>query len=309
MNNIFGRTKLGLVLGGGGARAGAHAGVLHILEEIGYVPDLIVGTSMGGIISVLYGAGLRAAQIKSVLLEASFSDLIFLDRTGQGLIGTDRLASFLQKHIGNADLRDLKPDVVLMATDLEGRRAVMLEEGPAIKAVLATSAIPGLFPAVEWAGRTLVDGGVLSNVPTQAAYQLGANRLVAVDVSGGNYTTQFALENVRSLNAQVQRALYWLLSLSKREMAFETWIKSAMLTNDRLTDYHLAAFPPDVLIQPAMDAIGLFSMEMIASAIVAGEEAARESQPEISKLLRKRYHFRRPPAPAGRVLSLSVVNK
>jgi predicted acylesterase/phospholipase RssA len=151
--------------------------------------------------------------------------------------------------------------------------------------------------------------GVLINVPTKAAYQPGANRLVAVDVSGGSYTTQFALENVRNLNIQVQRALYWLLSLLRREQAFETWIKSAMLTNGYLTDYHLAAFPPAVLIRPNMEEVGLFSMEMIASAIIAGEDAARQSQPEIRKLVGKRYHFRRPPATAGRVLSLLVGSK
>jgi NTE family protein len=304
MRSIFARFRLGLVLGGGGARGGAHAGVLSILSDIGYQPDLIVGASMGALIASLAGTGLPPSKIIQILLEARFTDLISVDRTGRGLVGSDRIESFLKRHLGGADLRDLKPKVAVMATDLLGREAVILDEGPAVRAVLASMAIPGLFPLVEWGGRELVDGGLLTNVPTQAAYQLGAERLVAVDVGGGNWATDVTLNNIGNFNAQLQRALYWLLSLSKREAAFETWLRSAMLTNDKLSEYHLQLFPPDILIQPAMPKIGLFTMEFLEDAIRAGVEAALALAPEICKLANRWYHLRQPATPAGRLALL-----
>lgn len=304
MHSIFAPFRLGLVLGGGGARGGAHAAILSVLSEIGYQPDLIVGASMGALIASLAGTGLPPSKIIQALLAARFADLISLDRTGRGLVGSDRIESFLTNHLGDADLRDLKPKIAVMATDLVAREAVILDEGPAVQAVLASMAIPGLFPLVEWGGRELVDGGLLANVPTQAAYQLGAERLVAVDVGGGNWSTDVTLNNIGNFNAQLQRALYWLLSLSKREPAFETWLRSAMLTNDKLSEYHLQAFPPDILIRPEMPKVGLFTMEFLEDAVQAGTNAAQAMAPQIRKLAHQWYHLRRPPVRMGQLVLL-----
>src|SRR5687767_2190904 len=97
LKSWFTRPKLGLALGGGGARAGAHIGVLHVLSEIGYKPDLIIGTSMGGLIAALAGTGISIMGLRKIILEASFNDLIAVERTGKGLIGTERIAAFLKK--------------------------------------------------------------------------------------------------------------------------------------------------------------------------------------------------------------------
>src|SRR5689334_12520641 len=122
----FTRPKLGLVLGGGSARAGAHIGVLQALSEIGYKPDIVVGTSMGALIAALAGTGMSIATLRKVILEASFKDLVAVERTGTGLIGNERIATFLQQHLGNRDLRDLRPQTAVMATDLQGQNSVIL---------------------------------------------------------------------------------------------------------------------------------------------------------------------------------------
>lgn len=308
LKSWFTRPKLGLVLGGGAARAGAHLGVMTVLNQIGYKPDIIVGTSMGGLIAALAGTGMSISEIRKLIVEASFKDLVTVDRTGNGLIGNERVAAFLQPYLGNRDLIDLPTKVALVATDLESRQSVILEEGNAVEAVLASIAIPGLFPPVEWGQHTLVDGGVLNNVPTEVAYQLGADRLIAVDVGGGEWTTHLALDNIRTLNAQIQRALYWLLSLSKREKAFEIWIRSAMLTGDALAQIQLQACPPDILLRPHMPNIGLFSTEMLQQAIDAGEACASSSEMEIRQLLQQRYHTRKSPKVRQAIISVPMDN-
>jgi NTE family protein len=308
LKSWFSRPKLGLVLGGGGARAGAHLGVLNVLHEIGYKPDIVVGTSMGALIAALAGTGMSITALRKVILEANLKDLVAIERTGTGLIGSERIAAFLQLHLGDRDLRDLHPKTALMATDLEGRHSVILEEGNAVQAVLASIAIPGLFSPVTWGDRILVDGGVLSNVPTEAAYQLGADRLIAIDVGGGDWTAELALDNVRTLNAQIQRALYWLLSLSKREKAFETWVRSAMLTGDALAHYQLQTHPPDILLRPHMPNIGLFSMEMLQQAINAGENCAKAMEPDIRQLLQQRYYVRKSPSRRQKIQSLPMTS-
>ena len=137
---------------------------------------------------------------------------------------------------------------------------------------------------------------MLDNVPTQAAYQLGAERLIAVDVSGGPPMDEETLGNLEVFNGRLYRALYWLLSFSKRGYAFEVWMRSADVTMQELTAQHLEAFPPHVLIRPDMPKITLFSTDRIQEAITAGERAARNAAPEIEKLLRA-WHLPRHPAP------------
>lgn len=308
LKSWFIRPKLGLVLGGGAARAGAHIGVLNALSEIGYKPDIVVGTSMGGLVAALAGTGMSLATLRKVILDASFKDLVSVERTGTGLIGSERVEAFLKQHLGNRDLRDLRPKTAVIATDLEAQHTVILEEGNAVQAVLASIAIPGLFPPVTWGERVLVDGGVLNNVPTEAAYQLGADRLIAIDVGGGEWTAELALDNVRTVNAQIQRALYWLLSLSKREKAFETWVRSAMMTSDALVHFQLQVAPPDVLLRPHMPKIGLFSMDMLQQAIDAGENCTKAAEGDIRQLLQQRYHVRKAPARRRKILSLPMTS-
>lgn len=283
------RPELGLTLGGGGARGGAHIGVWKVLTELGYQPGVVVGASMGGIIAAMIGAGWSLEDMVAFLCDADFAEMIYLDRTGGGLVGTERFADELRSKFGNSDLRDLSPRTAVVATDARTRRRLILDKGPIVKALLATSAVPGLFPPVQWDDYLLVDGGVSDNVPTQATYQLGAERIVAVDISEDVADPALAMQDMGEFNAQLQRAFYWLLSLSRRQTAFDMVLHSMAYGQALVRQYHLTLFPPDVLIHPELSDIGLFSMERLGDAIARGEDAARAAAPLIGRLLRPRW--------------------
>ena len=302
---MFSRPRLGLTLGGGGARGGAHIGVLRILEEIGYRPDVIVGTSIGGAIAVMAGAGWSAEKIERMACETDFNTLLQIDRSGNGLISNAALAAELRRHFGDADLRDLPIRTGVMAADIRHGERVLIAEGPVVDAVLATVAVPGLFPPVRWGDRLLVDGGVITNVPTQATYELGAQRVVAVDVAG-ELDLGTAMSDVGTFSRRLQRLLYWLLNLSRRQVAFDTFIQSTVLSYHMLVRYELATYPPHVLIRPSLPPIGLFAMEHLLITAACGEQAARQAAPYISNLMRSR--FLRPRQPDYPLPSLALAS-
>ncbi len=285
------RPKLGLVLGGGGARGGAHLGVLRVLDELRYRPDVIVGTSIGGVVAIAYGMGWSVDYMEDLLRRTDFNALLKVDRSGSGLLGTQILEAELRRVFGDADMRDLSPHVAVVAADIAHGERVLIDRGPVIKALLATTAVPGLFPAVRWGERLLVDGGIVSNVPVQAAYQLGARRVVAVDL-GNDVKPELPLADIGPFSKYLQRALYWLLNLSRRQAAFDVFVQSILLSYHMLTEYELALYPPDVLIRPRVGEVGILAMERITETIEAGEHAAASAVHAISAIMRLRY---RPP--------------
>jgi NTE family protein len=293
--------KLGLVLGGGGARGGAHIGVLRILVEVGYAPDVVVGTSIGATIAALFGAGWSAEQMEEYFTHSDFSKMLYLNRTGQSLLGNEQLAAELERIFGKADLRELSPRVTMMTADIRSGQRVLLQEGPVVECALASMALPGLFPPVSWGEYLLVDGGITDNVPTQAAYQLGAQRVVAVDL-GANPETGFEMDSDQGVSKYLRRTFYWLLGLANRQMAFDAFIRAQIVSSQTLVSYHLALFPPDILIRPDMPGIGLFSMEKISVAIRAGEVAAQQVRPRLQTLAKNPL-----PLPRSRRASSFVV--
>lgn len=286
------RARFGLTLGGGGARGGGHVGVLRVLEEVGYEPEVVVGTSIGGIAAAFVAAGWTAARIDEVICELDFGSLLNFDRTGQGLIGNHALQATLKHYFGDADLRDMPRPAAVVAADLRRGERVLLDRGPVVKALLATTAVPGAMPPIEWGDRLLVDGGIVSNVPTQAAIELGATRQIAVDV-GGHLDLELALNDVGVFGARLQRLLDWLVNMSHRQLVIDTFIQGNILSHNYLVSYELAAFPPDVLIRPNLPAIGMLGLDRIADSIGPGEEAARAAIPQIRAVMRRRRLPRR----------------
>jgi NTE family protein len=179
-----------------------------------------------------------------------------------------------------------------MTADIRSGQRVLIDQGPVVDAVTASMAVPGLFPPVSWGEYLLVDGGITDNVPTQAVYQLGARRLVAVDL-GANSETGLEIDETQGFSRYLRRTLHWLLGLSNRQTAFDTFVHSQLLSSEMLVSYHLALFPPDVLIRPDMPGIGLFSMERMSIAIQAGEHAARQVKPQLAALAKNPLLARR----------------
>ncbi len=175
--------KIGLALGGGAARGFAHIGVIQVLEEHGIRPDLIVGTSAGSLVAALYAAGKTGAELGSLADAMDESTLTDWSYPGRGLIRGAALAKFVRDHTASRTIEQMRIPLGIVATDLDNGQAILFEVGDAGTAVRASSAVPAVFQPVSIGGREYVDGGLVAPVPVRFARQMGAEVVIAVDIS------------------------------------------------------------------------------------------------------------------------------
>jgi NTE family protein len=174
---------LGLALGGGAARGFAHIGVIQVLEEAGIKPDLVVGTSAGSLVAALYANGKTSAELANLALtmdEGSITDWAFPSR---GLIRGEALARFVRDQTGNTLIEKMKLPLGIVATDLDSGMGMLFQRGDTGTAVRASSSVPAVFQPVKIGDREYVDGGLVSPVPVRYARQMGAEMVIAVDIS------------------------------------------------------------------------------------------------------------------------------
>jgi NTE family protein len=175
--------RLGLALGGGAARGFAHIGVIQVLEEAGIRPDLVVGTSAGSLVAALYAQGMTGAELASLALtmdEGALTDWAFPSR---GMIRGEALARYVRQLTGGRAIEAMTMRLGIVATDLDSGEAILFERGDPGQAVRASSAVPAVFQPVLIAGREYVDGGLVSPVPVRFARRMGAELVLAVDIS------------------------------------------------------------------------------------------------------------------------------
>ena len=177
--------RLGLALGGGAARGFAHVGVIAVLEEAGLRPQLVVGTSAGSLVAALYASGKTSAQLQQTALnmeEVAITDWM-LPIFGRGMFRGDALARYVNDLVANRLMENMAIPLGIVATDLNSGQAVLFQRGDTGTAVRASSAVPAVFVPVKISGREYVDGGLVSPVPVRFARQMGADVVVAVDIS------------------------------------------------------------------------------------------------------------------------------
>ena len=175
--------RIALVLGGGAARGFAHVGVIKALEAQGIVPDIVVGTSAGALVGALYAAGYSGFELQKLVLqleESQFSDWSLPDR---GVLKGEALQNFVNNAVGQRPLERLAKLLAVVATDLNSGEPIVFRTGNTGMAVRASSSVPGLFQPVAINGREYVDGGLVSPVPVRTARSLGADFIIAVDIS------------------------------------------------------------------------------------------------------------------------------
>ena len=183
--------RIGLALGGGAARGFAHIGVIQALEESGLRPDLVVGTSAGSLVAALYASGKRPAelvQLADAMDESAITDWAF---PGRGLIRGEALARFVREHTGGRTIEAMAVPLGIVASDLDSGAPILFQRGDTGMAVRASSAVPAVFQPVRIGAREYVDGGLVSPVPVRFARQMGAELVIAVDISAapeGNAT-------------------------------------------------------------------------------------------------------------------------
>ena len=177
--------KIGLALGGGAARGFAHVGVIAVLEEAGIKPQLVVGTSAGSLVAALYASGKTSAQLQQTALtmdEVAITDWM-LPILGRGMFRGDALARYVNELVAGRLIENMAIPLGIVATDLGNGNAVLFQRGDTGTAVRASSAVPAVFVPVKISGREYVDGGLVSPVPVRFARQMGADMVIAVDIS------------------------------------------------------------------------------------------------------------------------------
>jgi len=265
------RLRLGLALSGGGARGLAHIGVLKVLEREGIAVDCLAGTSMGGVIAAAYAAGMSPGELEKEALAATrLRHLVSLADPGLpegGLLRGERLRAYFERHLGQWTFSDLRLPLTLVAVDLNTGQEVLLRQGSVAQALRATVAIPGLLAPVELDGQRLVDGGVLNNLPVDAVRQMGAEAIVAVDVTPEvGHATGYWLGNLR-----------WVPDGFQETLAALSDTVAAMMGT--MAQQKVRAAQPDILIRPRLPAgVGVLAgygraRELIAAGEFAGEEA------------------------------------
>ena len=177
--------RIGLALGGGAAKGFAHVGVIAVLEEAGLRPDYVVGTSAGSLVAALYASGKSSAELQKTAMsmeEAAITDWM-LPLVGRGVFRGDALGRFVNESVGGRLIEDMRIPLGVVATDLGSGQAVLFQRGDTGTAVRASSAVPAVFVPVKINGRDYVDGGLVAPVPVRYARQMGAELVIAVDIS------------------------------------------------------------------------------------------------------------------------------
>jgi len=295
------RPQVGLVLGGGGARGWAHIGVLHALDRIGFKPDVVCGTSIGGLVGGVWLAdhlGTLEAWARD-LNRGRILRMIDWRLTGGGLMGGQALLRDMEEAFGGIRIEDLDRPFGCVATDLVTGHEVWIRRGGLIEALRATISLPGLFTPMPWRGRWLVDGAIVNPVPVTLARSLGAQLVVAVDlhmdyigkarIAGTTYPRAmgFDLEDELGRDHGLLRGLMGMVFRREPDAPslFGVMVGAYNIIQDRLTRARLAGDPPDVSIQPKLAQIGLLEFDRADDAIAEGEAAVERALPQIEEAM------------------------
>ena len=254
--------KVGLALGGGAARGFAHIGVIKALEAQGIVPDIVVGTSAGSLVGALYAAGNNGFALHKLALEmeeAAISDWsvpLFAKTTG--VLKGEALQNYVNRTVNNVPLEKLKIRFGAVATDLNSGQPILFQRGNTGTAVRASSAVPSVFQPVRIGEHSYVDGGLVSPVPVRFAREMGADFVIAVNIS----SQPEAQASSSSVDVLLQTFAIMGQSLNQHEL------KDA-----------------DIVIQPRLGGMKGSDFNGRNMAILAGEQAATALMPEIRRKL------------------------
>ncbi|HTL14743.1 MAG TPA: patatin-like phospholipase family protein [Thermomonas sp.] len=247
--------RIGLALGGGAAKGFAHIGVIKMLEANGLRPAVVAGTSAGSVVGALYAGGMDAYALQEnafALDEAKIRDVSLF---GGGLVKGQKLQDYVNGLVGGRPIERLRKPFAAVATRLEDGRRTVFVRGNTGQAVRASSAIPGVFEAVAIGDAHYVDGGVVSPVPVDAARGLGADFVIAVDISSKADPHADPASMLGNVNQSIR------------------------IMGQRLGAQELAR--ADVVIRPRVDGIGAADFERKDRAILEGERAAQAALPAI----------------------------
>lgn len=286
---------LGIALGGGGMKGWAHVGVLSVLERLGLKPDVLAGCSAGALVGAYYAYGYSIAEMQQFMREQQTSSLFSLRLDGLGLLSTDAFREYLREHLGDCTFADLKIPYYVVATDLETGREVVLNRGPVVEALLASSAMPGIFAPVRHHGRLLIDGGLSNNLPVSALVAHGARYTVGVRLHADEdpLHPKPLARTPRDVAEKRVSFSMWADRLTRSFRKDEADLPNGLEVVGRVMELVVAklelarlhAYPPDVLISPDLAHINVLSLSEEKEDIFrVGVHVAEGAQPALERL-------------------------
>ena len=275
------RPVVAVVLGSGAARGFAHVGALKALDDAGIPIDLVVGTSAGSLVGALYAGGIRGAALVDMALAVQRNQLVDLVAfPKRGFIDGDKLESYINQQLGNRAIEQLALPFVAVATELRTGTLTAFTRGNTGIAVRASCSVPAVFHPTAIDGREYVDGTLVSPVPVRVARSLGADVVIAVDVSM-QPTERRALGNPAALVTQAFVVMAGTIAKEETRLA-------------------------DVVVQPDLAGIGVTDLGARERAIAAGEQAVRSALPAIQRLIAQKTAAKSAPAQAPATVALDA---
>ena len=277
--------EIALALGGGGAKGNAHIGVLKRLEQEGFQIRSVAGTSFGGLVAVLYALGKTPSEIQTDF-EAIDQNQLFGHEDGDGpsLLGFAGVRKFLKGLIGDKTFDDLKLPCAVTAVDIRTGAEISLSEGKLVDALLATIALPGIFPASELNGWELVDGGVLNPVPVSVARDLSPDLPVVAVVLNSPMD-----HPVRGYSLPIPgifpRPIVERLSRISLAQSYDIFMRSVDVSSRAVAHFRLQLDKPEVIIRPNVYDIDLLDKIIVADVVQLGEKAVDVVLPELHKVV------------------------
>ncbi|KFI05838.1 patatin-like phospholipase family protein [Massilia sp. BSC265] len=257
------KVRIGLALGGGAARGFAHIGVIKALEAQGIVPEIVVGTSAGSVVGSLYASGLNGFALQKTALamdEATISDWALpLFGKSTGVLKGEALQNYVNKAVNNVPMERLKIRFGAVATDLKTGQPILFNKGNTGMAVRASSAVPSVFQPVKIGANTYVDGGLVAPVPVKFTKEMGAEFIIAVNISS-------ATEGAATASS------------------LDVLMQTFSIMGQRLNHFELKE--ADIVITPNLGNMGSADFSNRNLAILAGEQAAAAVMPQIKARLK-----------------------
>jgi NTE family protein len=277
---------ISLALGGGGMRGIAHLGIFRKLEQEGFTIRAISGSSVGGVMGAVYAAGFSPDEIVTLIDEVDQSNLFRRGpNDGPGFMGIQGLSDALSQWLGDLTFDNLKIPFAVTATDINTGKEIILSQGRVLDAVLATSALPGIFPPVIIDGTTLVDGGILDPVPVSVARWLAPELPVVAVCLSPNDGNLAPLPLQIPVTGSIQMSILGQLSRFRWGQALQIFSQAIDAEARMLAELRLQIERPDVIIRPAVGNYGILDSVNINELIEIGEQAADISLTEIQHAL------------------------
>ncbi len=260
--------RVGLILSGGAARGFAHIGLLRVLEKANIEADVIAGTSMGAVVGAFYANGYNAEEIYTLAKSVSWRDIIDFS-FGNGLFKGAKLHTFLASHLP-ATFAELEKPMVISTTDVETGEEVFIFRGDLITAIRASSCFPGAFEPVVFNGRTLADGGIVNNIPVNAAAFLHADFTIAGDAT---------MARRASLAGTPEEGGWWervvsRFRLERRNPMAQMMLRATDITGSILTELQYNLHPADLRVQYSMPHLNIEAFWAFEEIVAIGEWSA-----------------------------------